>query len=121
MLGQAQHELTADLSGKASTVVPDGAASVSSASRTTVASRLDDASSLAVVVMLLLGFVIRLSAARNLSSHVDEAASILAARMTAEKGLPILPSGAAYLQGMTISYLLTPLAWFGFANPVNLT
>src|SRR3712207_8563149 len=47
------------------------------------------------------------------STHVDEAPSILAARMVAERGVPVLPSGVLYLQGAPLSYLLAPLLWAG--------
>lgn len=67
----------------------------------------------ALVAVLLGAFLVRLSAAMNLSPHVDEAASILAAQMVADKGVPRLPSGTLYLQGATLSYLLAPLRWIG--------
>src|SRR4051794_29860141 len=54
---------------------------------------------IAMVCIVLTGFLLRISAARHLSSHVDESASILAARMVAEKGAPIFPSGTFYSQG----------------------
>ena len=71
---------------------------------------------IAVFCILLIGFLLRLSAARHLSSHVDESASILAAQMTAEKGVPIFPSGTFYTQGATISYLLAPVVKLGYGD-----
>jgi hypothetical protein len=46
----------------------------------------------------------------------DEASTLLAAQRIAETGLPVLPSGVLYLHGATISYLLAPLAWFGWLD-----
>src|SRR5262245_29092736 len=60
---------------------------------------------IALGCILLTGFLLRISAARHLSSHVDESASILAARMVAEKGVPVFPSGTFYSQGATLSYI----------------
>lgn len=69
---------------------------------------------IALVGALAVGSVVRLIAALSLSPHVDEASSVLAAHAVAERGLPILPSGTAYFQGATLSYLLQPLLWLGF-------
>lgn len=76
---------------------------------------------LLVGTALALGLLVRLAAAELLSPHVDEAASVLAARMVAEGGLPILPSGTVYLQGATLSYLLAPLVWLGQGELGDLT
>ena len=67
---------------------------------------------------MVIGGVVRLSAARNLSLHVDEAATILASQQIAERGYPILPSGAVYLQGALFSYLIAPLSWLDI-SPVD--
>ncbi len=55
---------------------------------------------------LLAGALVRVAAAMTLGPHIDEAESVLAARMVAEGGWPILPSGLVFLQGLTLSYLL---------------
>ena len=52
---------------------------------------------------LIVALLLRIAASEQLSSHVDEAASVLAVQMTAEKGAPIFPSGTLYLQGATVS------------------
>lgn len=74
-----------------------------------------------LVLIVALGGLVRLIAAIRLSPHVDEAASLLAARMTAERGVPILPSGTVYLQGATLSYLTAPFVWLGFDDLSVLT
>ncbi len=74
---------------------------------------------LAVIAMTMIigvGFVVRLIAAITLSPHVDEPSSVLAAHAVAERGLPILPSGTPYFQGVTLSYLLQPFVWLGFGE-----
>lgn len=71
---------------------------------------------IALFCVLLTGLLLRLSAARHLSSHVDESASIMAAWMTADKGVPIYPSGTFYTQGATISYLLAPIVKLGYGD-----
>ncbi|MCS7261428.1 MAG: hypothetical protein NZ765_11750, partial [Anaerolineae bacterium] len=43
--------------------------------------------------------------------HVDEYISMLAAQMTAVKGVPVLPSGILYPQGLLTSYLAAPFVW----------
>jgi predicted membrane-bound dolichyl-phosphate-mannose-protein mannosyltransferase len=60
--------------------------------------------------------VLRLVASRTLTPHVDEAASVLAARVVSEQFIPILPSGNVYFQGFTLSLALAPLAWLGLAD-----
>ncbi|HEY7036322.1 MAG TPA: hypothetical protein VH482_33650, partial [Thermomicrobiales bacterium] len=62
----------------------------------------------AMLALVVAAFLIRLSMAEHLSSHVDEAASIMAARAVAHKGAPVFPSGTLYLQGGTLSYVLAP-------------
>ena len=76
---------------------------------------------LAVGITVIVGLLLRLTAAGRLTSHVDEAASVLAAHMVAEQGVPILPSGTVYLQGATLSYLLAPLVWLGKGGLGDLT
>lgn len=62
----------------------------------------------ALAMTIALAFLFRLAAAEHLSSHVDEAASVMAAKMVAEKGVPLFPSGTLYTQGLTLSYILGP-------------
>lgn len=69
-----------------------------------------------LAVGLIVGLLLRLAASEQLSSHVDESASVLAVQMVAEKGAPIFPSGTLYLQGATISYLLAPMALLGYGD-----
>ncbi len=69
-----------------------------------------------VAVVLAIGLLMRLAASERFSPHVDEPASVLAAHMVAERGVPILPSGILYLHGATLSYLLAPLVWLGFSD-----
>ncbi len=69
-----------------------------------------------VGVVLAVGLLVRLTASERLSPHVDEPASVLAAHMVAERGVPILPSGTLYLHGATLSYLLAPFVWLGFGD-----
>jgi uncharacterized membrane protein len=70
---------------------------------------------------LLTGLLLRVSAAERLSSHVDESASVMAAQMVADKGVPVFPSGTLYLQGATISYLLAPVIKLGYGGLEHLT
>ncbi len=69
--------------------------------------------SLILLIVVGFGLGIRLWAAKHISPHVDEPASLLPAYMIARKGWPELPSGAAYLQGATLSYILAPLIKYG--------
>ena len=64
---------------------------------------------IALFAVIVCAFLFRFAAADQLSSHVDEAASVLASEMVVEKGAPIFPSGTLYLQGATISYIIAPL------------
>jgi hypothetical protein len=50
----------------------------------------------------------------------DESESLLAAHGVATHGLPIFPSGALFVHGTTLSYLLAPLVWLGWGEPDNL-
>ena len=65
---------------------------------------------------VLLGFIIRVIAALTLSPHVDEPSSVLAANVVADRGLPVLPSGTPYFQGVTLSYLMQPFIWLGLGD-----
>ncbi len=69
-----------------------------------------------VLLALIFGALGRLSSAEHLSPHFDEPASVLAARMVAEKGVPVFPSDVPYFQGATLSYLLAPLSWVGLGD-----
>ena len=68
---------------------------------------------IATGVALAVGCVVRFIAAIQLSPHVDEPSSLLAAQVVAERGIPVLPSGTVYFQGATLSYLLQPFMWLG--------
>jgi uncharacterized membrane protein len=72
----------------------------------------------ALGAIVVLGALIRFSAARNLPPHVDEASTILAARQIGIHGFPVLPSGIVYLQGALYSYLIAPLTMLGI-SPVD--
>ena len=56
------------------------------------------------VILVLVGFWIRLSFMLGEIYHVDEFISMLAAQMVAERGLPILPSGLFYDHGLLFSF-----------------
>src|SRR5262245_61829720 len=66
------------------------------------------------------GLVIRLAAALRLPPHVDEGNMLLGIQTVAARGWPMLPSGVLYIHGATVSYLLAPLAWFGWVDYANL-
>jgi Dolichyl-phosphate-mannose-protein mannosyltransferase len=68
---------------------------------------------IAVIAVLTIAFLTRLSAADHLSPQIDEAASVMAAQEVAHHGLPIFPSKIPYFQGATLSYVLAPFVWFG--------
>ena len=71
----------------------------------------------AILLLALIGGALgRLASARHLTPHIDEPASVLAAQMVSERGLPIFPSGVPYFQGATLSYLLQPLIWLGLGD-----
>lgn len=69
-----------------------------------------------LLALLATAFLLRWAAAEHLSSHIDEAASIMAARAVAEQGAPVFPSGTLYLQGGTLSYLLAPVVLAGYGD-----
>jgi hypothetical protein len=64
---------------------------------------------LLIILLLLLAFWLRLDHLLARVFHIDEYISMLAAQMTVEKGLPILPSGLFYGHGLLVSYLAAPL------------
>ncbi len=70
-------------------------------------------------LLLLVGFWLRLSSLLGLVFHVDEFFSMLAAKMVAERGLPILPSGFFYEHGLLLSFLSGAfVAFAGFKEEV---
>lgn len=75
---------------------------------------------IAAAIVLLFGAAVRMAAVDRISPHPDEPASILAAHMVAERGVPILPSGVLYLHGATLSYLLAPFVWLGYGDLADL-
>jgi len=69
--------------------------------------------------LLLLGFWLRLSYLLGSVYFYDEFISMLAAVMTAQKGVPILPSGLFYDHGLLFSYLSGGLvALLGFKEEI---
>jgi 4-amino-4-deoxy-L-arabinose transferase-like glycosyltransferase len=58
-----------------------------------------------VSLLLLTGFWLRLSFLLGSVYDIDEFFSMLAAKMVAERGLPILPSGLFYDHGLLLSFL----------------
>jgi len=62
------------------------------------------------VVLLLVAFLLRMDRVVARIFHVDEYISMLAVQMTTLKGLPVLPSGILYSQGLLSSYLAVPFA-----------
>lgn len=76
-----------------------------------------------LTIMLSVALLVRVIAAIRLSAHVDEASSVLAARMVTDRGVPLLPSGVLYLQGTLESYLWAPLiaaGWGEGTSPLSL-
>ena len=74
----------------------------------------------ALLLVTLGGTLVRLFAALQFRAHVDEGNSLLAARMVAERGVPLLPSGVLYLHGATLSYLASPLVLLDRLGDANL-
>ncbi|CAN5353009.1 hypothetical protein BH09CHL1_BH09CHL1_12320 [soil metagenome] len=73
-----------------------------------------------VALAVIYGAVARIASAHHLTPHIDEPASVLAAKMVSERGLPIFPSGVPYFQGGVLSYLLAPLMWLGYGDLADL-
>jgi hypothetical protein len=63
---------------------------------------------LLIMLLLMVAFFLRLEHILARVFHIDEYISMLAAQMTAEKGVPVLPSGLLYGQGLLVSYLAAP-------------
>lgn len=64
--------------------------------------------SMSAVSVLLLGLILRLRYAFLAGFHADEYATVHAAQMIAERGVPLLRSGVFYAHGLMISYLTVP-------------
>ncbi|MFB0546923.1 MAG: glycosyltransferase family 39 protein, partial [Anaerolineae bacterium] len=72
-----------------------------------------------VAGLALVGFALRAVHLFEVSPHVDEYSTIWAAQQITRRGLPLLPSGFIYLQGVLFSYLEVPFLYlFGFSEPV---
>lgn len=67
----------------------------------------------------LVGFYFGLTYLLTVSPHVDEYSTIWAAQQVIQHGLPLLPSGFFYSQGLLFTYLdALFLGLFGFSEPV---
>ncbi len=72
------------------------------------------------MILTLFGFILRLVYLFGVSPHVDEYSTIWAAQQIMERGVPVLPSGFIYLQGLLFTYLdALSLALFGFNQTAN--
>ncbi len=58
-----------------------------------------------LVAILLAAFFLRLAFARGASLYIDEYTTLLAAKYTAQFGVPITPSGVYYTPGLPFTYL----------------
>jgi hypothetical protein len=70
----------------------------------------------ALIAILVVGLLVRLSAADHLTPQIDEPASVMAAHMVVDRGLPIFPSEIPYFQGATLSYVLAPFVALGVGD-----
>jgi hypothetical protein len=70
----------------------------------------------ALIAIMVIALLVRLSAADHLTPQVDEPASVMAAHMVVDRGLPIFPSEIPYFQGATLSYVLAPLVALGVGD-----
>ncbi len=69
--------------------------------------------------LILLAFGLRFQHLLARVFHIDEYISMLAAQMTAERGLPVFPSGLFYGHGLLVSYLAAPfLRFLGFSEEI---
>ena len=74
---------------------------------------------LLVLSLLVVAFFLRFEHLLARVFHIDEYISMLAAQMTALKGVPVFPSGLFYSQGLLVSYLTAPfLRLAGFSEEV---
>ncbi len=72
------------------------------------------------MTLTLAGFILRLVYMLRSSPHVDEYSTIWAAQQIMKRGVPVLPSGFIYLQGLLFTYLdALSLALFGFHQIAN--
>jgi hypothetical protein len=72
-----------------------------------------------VLGLILLAFGLRFQYLLARVFHIDEYISMLAAQMTAERGLPVFPSGLFYGHGLLVSYLAAPfLRFLGFSEEI---
>ena len=70
-------------------------------------------------LLLLVGFWLKLAYLKTSIYHTDEFISMLATKMVAQRGLPILPSGLFYDHGLLYSLISGALvALVGFAEPI---
>jgi hypothetical protein len=65
---------------------------------------------LLLIPCLLVAFSLRLAFAQGSSLYIDEFTTLLAARYTAQFGVPRAPSGVYYTRGLLFTYLEAPLA-----------
>ncbi len=68
---------------------------------------------LLLVPLLLVAFALRLAFAQGSSLYIDEYTTLLAARYTAQLGIPRTPSGTYYTHGLLFTYLEAPLQALG--------
>ncbi len=74
---------------------------------------------IAVLVVIAMGFYWRLVYLRQISLFIDEFATILAAQMIVQKGIPQLPSGLFYDNGLLFSYVVSAfIGLTGFSEAV---
>jgi 4-amino-4-deoxy-L-arabinose transferase-like glycosyltransferase len=74
---------------------------------------------LLLLLLLIVGFWIRLSLLLGSVYHIDEFTTMLAATRVAERGLPVLPSGLFYDHGLLVSFLIGAfIALVGFGEEV---
>jgi len=67
----------------------------------------------------LTGFYLGLVYLLTISPHVDEYSTVWAAQQVIQRGLPLLPSGFFYSQGLLFTYLdALFISLFGFSEPV---
>jgi len=74
---------------------------------------------IAVLVMIVMGFYWRLIYLRRISLFIDEFVTLLAAQMIVQKGIPQLPSGVFYDNGLLFSYVVSVfIGLTGFSEAV---
>lgn len=69
-----------------------------------------------LLVIILIGFFLRLWNLGHLSLTTDEIYNGIAAKEILEKGAPVMPDGSYYLRGLTLSYLSSFFALFFGTN-----